>query len=96
MGGRIVDIQRPLFWHQGLFLQPQHFQLFDLSMRSLLSPFNNFLQPYFWGVSGLEIQKSALKNRSFTIIKGEFLFPDGTHAVFPGNALMNGRSFEKD
>jgi type VI secretion system protein ImpJ len=90
-----MDIQRPLFWHQGLFLQPQHFQLLDLSFRSLLSPFHDFLEPHFWGIGQVEIQKAALGNRSFSPLKGSLLFPDGTHTVFPGNALVEARSFEE-
>jgi len=90
-----MDTQRPLFWHQGLFLQPQHFQLLDLSFQSLLIPFNQFLQPYFWGVGEWEVQRGALANRTFNILKGEFLFPDGTYAAWPGNALIEARSFQE-
>lgn len=90
-----MDIQRPLFWHQGLFLQPQHFQLLDRSFQSLLTPFHHFLQPYFWGVGETEIQEAALGNRSFNLVQGDFLFPDGTYGVFPGNALIQGRSFDE-
>ncbi len=91
----MMDIQKPLFWHQGLFLQPQHFQLLELSFRSLLSPFQDFLDPHFWGVGQVEVQKAALGNRSFSPFKGNLLFPDGTHTVFPGNALVEARSFEE-
>jgi type VI secretion system protein ImpJ len=90
-----VTIQRPLFWHQGLFLQPHHFQLLDLSFQSFVSPFNNFLMPYFWGVWELEIHRAALGTRSFNALRGEILFPDGTHAAFPGNALIEPRSFDE-
>ncbi len=90
-----MTIQRPLFWHQGLFLQPHHFQLLDLTSQSQLSPFRDFLMPYFWGVWELEIHRAALGNRSFNALKGEFLFPDGTHVVFPGNALIEPRSFDE-
>src|SRR3990170_3345862 len=69
-----MDIQRPIFWHQGLFLQPQHFQLLDLSFRSLLAPYFNFLEPHFWGISEIKIQEAALGNRTFNTIKGNFLF----------------------
>jgi len=89
-------MERPLFWHQGLFLQPQHFQLEGLHTRSLLTPFHEFLTPHFWGVGHMSIQKAALGNRSFNLLKGEFLFPDATHVVFPGNALIEARSFEED
>jgi type VI secretion system protein ImpJ len=90
-----MENQRPLFWHQGLFLQPQHFQLLDHSFRSLLSPFHDFLEPHFWGIGQVEIQKAALGNRSFSLLRGNLLFPDGTHTVFPGNALVEARSFEE-
>jgi type VI secretion system protein ImpJ len=90
-----MNNQRPLFWHQGLFLQPHHFQLLELSFRSLLSPFHDFLQPHFWGIGQVEIQKAALGNRSFSPLKGNLMFPDGTHTVFPGNALVEARSFEE-
>ncbi|MEW6381891.1 MAG: type VI secretion system baseplate subunit TssK [bacterium] len=90
-----MDIQRPLFWHQGLFLQPQHFQLQEAAFQSLLTPFYHFLTPYFWGAGEIEIQKAALGNRSLNLLKGQFLFPDGTYVVLPGNALIEARSFDQ-
>ncbi len=89
----MMDIERPLFWHQGLFLQPQHFQLLERSFQSLLAPFYAFREPYFWGIGELEIQRAALGTRSFSALKGNLLFPDGTHAVFPGNAVIEPRPF---
>ncbi len=86
---------RPIFWHQGLFLQPQHFQLQDCYFQSLLHPFLRF-PPHFWGVSRLEIRKEALANGLLEVEAGEFLFPDGTWAVYPGNALMGARTIDKD
>ena len=89
-----MDIQRPLFWHQRLFLQPQHFQLLDLSFQSLLTPFRHFIEPHFWGIGEIEIQKTALGTRSFSPVRGHFLFPDGAYAVFPGNAVLEARPFD--
>jgi type VI secretion system protein ImpJ len=89
-----MDIQRPLFWHQGLLLQPQHFQRLDLFFRSLLEPFYNSLIPFFWGVIDIEIQKAALGTKSFSVGKGTFLFPDGTYVVLPDNAVIHARSFD--
>ena len=88
-------MERPLFWHQGLFLQPQHLQLEDVHFQSLLTPLHRFLQPHFWGTGDFEIRKAALGNRSFDLLRGEFLFPDRTYAVFPGNALIGARSFDE-
>ncbi len=88
-------MQRALFWHQGLFLQPQHFQLKDQYDQALLTPYNKFLSPHFWGIGEMEIQRAALGNRSFEIVSGEFLFPDMTYVVLPGNALIQARSFDE-
>ncbi len=90
-----MTIQRPLFWHQGLFLQPQHLQLLEQSLQTLLVPFKEYLQPYLWGVCEAEIQKAALGIRTFGLEKGTFLFPDGTFAVLPGNALVESRTFDQ-
>jgi type VI secretion system protein ImpJ len=91
----MMDIERPLYWHQGLFLQPQHFQLLERSLQSLLVPFYDFMAPHFWGVGEMEIQKAALGTRSFSPLKGNLLFPDGAHAVFPGNAVIEPRPFNE-
>jgi type VI secretion system protein ImpJ len=90
-----MDIERPLFWYQGLFLQPQHFQRLERSLHSQLLPFQDFTQPHFWGVAETEIQKAAIEMRTFSLLKGSLLFRDGSYVVFPGNALIEPRSFEK-
>lgn len=89
-------MERPLYWSQGLFLSPQHFQLLERNNQSLLTPFYKFIEPYFWGVGKIDIEKPAVGNLTFSINEGEFLFVDGTHVVFPGNALVEARSFEED
>jgi len=88
-------MEKPLFWHQGLFLQPQHFQLKDVHFQSLLTPFHKFIQPHFWGTGNLEIHRAALGSGSFDIEKGELLFPDMTYVEFPGNGLIQARSFDE-
>ena len=88
-------MKRPLFWHQGLFLQPQHFQLKDLYDQSMLTPLHRFLNPHFWGIGDIEIQKAALGNHSFNLLNGNFLFLDMTYTVLPDNAVIQARSFEE-
>jgi len=88
-------MDRPLFWHQGLFLQPQHFQLKDAYLQSLLSPFQKYIQPHFWGLGQFEVQEGALGTRSFNALRGVFLFPDLTYVVFPNNAILEARSFDE-
>jgi len=91
-----VDVYKPVFWHQGLFLQPQHFQLLEQSFATRLSPLLRYPCPSFWGVRRLEIQETALNNRTFQINSGELLFPDGSFVVFPGNATLKARSFQEE
>jgi type VI secretion system protein ImpJ len=43
----------------------------------------------------VEIQESALGTGSFYLLKGSFLFPDGTYAVIPDNAVIEPRSFDE-
>ena len=34
----MTEPRKPVFWYQGLFLQPQHFQQADLYNQSTLAP----------------------------------------------------------
>jgi type VI secretion system protein ImpJ len=43
----------------------------------------------------MDVQKTALGTKSFQLLTGSFLFPDGTYAVFPGNGLIEARSFDE-
>lgn len=89
-------MERPLYWHQGLFLQPQHFQYSEVFLQSLLTPLHRYLQPYWWGVGKLDLPKVISGDVFGKPHQGEFLFPDGTYAVIPDNALMQSRSFKDD
>ena len=42
----------------------------------------------------MDIQKTALNTFTFNVTRGEILFPDMTHALFPGNAIFEARSFD--
>lgn len=90
----MTEPQRPLFWHQGLFLQPQHFQQLERNTLSFLGPLLRYACPHFWGVRRFRVEKASLKKRVFEVTEGEALFQDGTWAAFPGNAVVQPRSFE--
>ena len=86
-------MEKPLFWRQGLFLQPQHLQLADRYTQTVTTPLYRYLQGYLWGVGRFEIQDGALENQNFALVQGDFLFPDHTYVSFPGNAVIEARSF---
>ncbi len=86
---------KPLFWHQGLFLQPQHLQLVDRHQLYRLKALWKYGLPYFWGVSRLRVREGALERKMFEVSDIEVFFEGGHLLTFPGNALLEPRSFEK-
>lgn len=91
-----MDNSKPVFWHQGLFLQPQHFQLAERYQQTQIKPFQRYQQPHFWGVCSLEMQSTSLNHRTCEVEKGDFIFPDGTFVSLPENAIVEPRSFESE
>jgi type VI secretion system protein ImpJ len=87
-------MERPVFWHQGLFLQPQHLQLLSRYSDSQSLALKEYLVPHFWGVGTCHIQSAALDNRSVHLSEGRFLFADLADTDLSQNALVNARSFE--
>jgi type VI secretion system protein ImpJ len=86
---------KPIHWQEGLFLQPHHFQWQDLYFQSQIDPLHRYLSPSFWGTGQIVIHQEALSNHVFNVLNGEFRFPDLTHAIYPGNAILESRNFEK-
>src|ERR1035437_8840179 len=90
-----MNVQRPVFWNQGILLQPQHFQLLERNCQGLFSPYQKYLEPHFWGVGAMALQKSALGTRTFILQDGEFLFPDGTFVSLAENGCVDNRTFDE-
>lgn len=88
------NARKPIFWHQGLFLQPHHFQQNDIYTQSLLTPHNQYHTPFFWGCGQLRILDASLSQRLLEIESCELIFQDGTWVKFPENAVLKPRSFE--
>ncbi len=79
---------KPVFWHEGLFLQPHHFQLQDQFTHQLVDTVAHALNPYPWGLMEMDIHREGLLAGSFEIKKLDMLFPDCTRVTFPGNAVI--------
>lgn len=90
-----MEFKTGSYWHQGMFLQPQHFQRLELHQHFLRKPLFNQTHPYFWGVGDLEFSHDALAARSIEIRSARMLFRDHTYIEFPGNAVISTRSFDK-
>jgi type VI secretion system protein ImpJ len=89
-----LDFTKPVYWHQGLFLQPHHFQQQELYLKSDFSFFTGLILPYPWGIKTYELNKESLKNNIIELDFGEFIFQDTTIASFPKNAAAVPRVFD--
>lgn len=89
-----MNVNQPLYWHQGLFLQPQHFQHNDARLAHDLSRAQALFQPYAWGLIAMAFNESALGTRQCLLDQLSVRFRDGTLAEYPGNALLESRTFD--
>lgn len=85
---------RPIYWHEGLFLRPQHFQQHDLFQQGLAYAHVSHVQPYAWGIRQLSFVQSALNNQILEIDRCDAVFDDGSVISFPGAARIQRRSLE--
>lgn len=90
-----MNIKQSIFWHQGLFLQPQHFQQLELHQQFSRAPLVRMLNPFPWGVERLEVAQAALSNRTAEVRELKLLLPDQTYLEYPGNMVIASRSFDK-
>jgi len=91
----MIYTSAPVNWHEGMFIQPHHFQITEnsLSQRTVAQ---NMAQPHNWGVVSLSIDKSALEGYRLKINRSTFKLSDGTWIDIPGNAAVSGKSFKKE
>ena len=87
---------KPISWEQGLFLQPQHFQLSDIYHDYKLTTLSRMLMPYLWGAEKIQIDMALFANQIFSVEQGRMLMPDGTIIEVPTNTMFMSRAFGKD
>lgn len=90
-----MDFRTGTYWHQGLFLQPQHFQRQEQHQLFLQRPLFEMGTPHFWGVGELNFASESLAARTIDIRQARLLFRDHTYIEFPGNAVISSRAFDK-
>ena len=66
-----------LFWGEGLFLRPQHFQRQDAYHESRLHETSQALHPYGWGVRQLRFDNQSLATGTLRPLQVSVVFPDG-------------------
>lgn len=86
-----MNIEQPLFWYQGMFLQPQHFRQNDVRLEHLMASTLSLIQPYGWGLISLQLSESSLTAYQCRFEQLSLRFPDGTLIHYPGNAVSETR-----
>jgi type VI secretion system protein ImpJ len=87
-----MNVSRPVYWHEGLFLRPEHLQQQDLYYRNFTIDILRRQDPHFWGVRSLRISRAALNNQVIEVEQCELIFQDGTHVICPDNAIVGSRN----
>ena len=72
-----MRILQPVVWSKGTFLSPQHLQIQDRFIESILQFRSDALQFRPWGFNSLKINHEALGGGSFAIHEASGIFPDG-------------------
>jgi type VI secretion system protein ImpJ len=86
---------KPLYWHQGLFLQPQHFQQLDTYYKSQFGPLNAYCKPWFYGVMQIKFDDDIVKTGVISVNEAEMLFPDGSWISYPDNSVILPKVLDK-
>jgi len=80
---------KPL-WKEGLFIMPQHLQVFDDYHEELLDRRMSALDEFCWGVSELEINEDELARGMFSIHRCTAVLPDGLLVTVGPDQPMQG------
>ena len=89
-----MDFSRPVFWHEGMLLRPQHFQQQDRHQEALLHSITSRTSPCYWGVLDLRINQDSLQNMILEVETCDAVLADGALIRYPDNANLESRSFE--
>src|SRR5262245_2564135 len=68
----------PVFWHEGMFLRPQHFQAADRYWSEVHEVSQQLDHPYYYGLRTASLSEEALANNQFQINSCRARMKDGT------------------
>lgn len=73
----------PVYWHEGMFLRPHHFQASDRFWTDYTRQSSRWDQPYNWGLRRIDIDRDALKNYRFVVTGLQARMRDGAIVRVP-------------
>lgn len=80
--------ENAVLWHEGLFLQPHHFQQEHRYFEHLLIQNRELSQTHPWGFTELALDTDLLKLGKINIAQAQGFFPDGTYFHIPQKDLL--------
>lgn len=83
-----MNFSRPVYWRQGIFLQPHHFQYNDERLAAELRRVLKFSRSQFYGVRSYEFSGDLLATGVIGTTRFEALMPDGTWVDIHQNARL--------
>ena len=78
---------RPVFWSQGLFLHPQHFQAADAATVDRIDMLRRHGLPSFWGIRKLQFSEATV-DHAISIKRLEAVFPSGAAINVPFDTAL--------
>lgn len=88
-----MNFSKLLYWNNGLFLKPHHFQYIQMYIQNLSGKNIELINENNWGVINLEIDLVKFKSLEFEIKKLDCIFKDGSLISYPESAMIPPRSF---
>jgi type VI secretion system protein ImpJ len=76
-------MHKPIYWHHGLFLQPQHFQYQDQALHATIDKVWKTLAGDSWGVLSVRLDGNLLVENIVQVQAAELVFQDGTWVQVP-------------
>ncbi len=72
-----ITIPPSVYWHEGMLLLPQHFQLTAEKTDTCMKYYPLALNPYNYGITNLSFDTELLAQKVFRILELEAIMPDG-------------------
>ncbi len=83
-----MSVMSKVFWGEGLFLRPQHFQRQDAYHEARVQRMATTIAPYAWGVRQAEFDVQALTSGTLRAQQLAVVFPDGEFYNAPGDDVL--------
>lgn len=80
-----MQTESKIIWHEGMFLQPQHFQQHDRYFEYLINYRHRVQNNHLWGFSELTLDFELLSVGKIGILSAVGIFQDGTAFNMPRN-----------